>query len=104
MTTKEALRLAASRVHVISHARGQYQVNHYDVERRAWWDGSMTTRPTALRTAWEYKVAEALRLLGSDDADHNAHMACDRYYPKDWRQVVREEIRTDRLFADEANP
>jgi hypothetical protein len=97
MTAAEAIKEASRLVQIDHYGANQWRVRHWSLHHRAWWEGNITNRPTAMMSAHESRIQIALELLGIEDAAALANSASHNAYPKDWRQCVRDEIKADAL-------
>ncbi len=96
MTLTEALKQATRQVRANHYGPNKWQVQHWSEKHRAWWDGQIIDRQRALMAVYEARICAALELLNVD-VDHaqaTANSCVYSEYPRDWRQVVRDEAKT----------
>ena len=88
MTPNQAIKIAKGRVSMHRFGRGQWVVNVYDAERRAWWQGNPTQWDRAKGAYREDLIREALDALGIEDADYEANRLAEGFGK--WEVLVRK--------------
>ena len=91
-TASQAIQTARRRVSDILPFGDQYQVQTYDVERRAWWQNHPTNYFAARRMRTEALIEEAFVVLGYERLCA-MHMA-SQYSGGDWRAYVRHGAKS----------
>lgn len=91
---KRAYAVALDRVSDLMPFGGQYQVQTYDTDRRAWWQGQPMDFFSARASRSRSLIEEALTELGQSRED--AIWLASRYYGRDcgnWRTYVAKQVR-----------
>jgi LPS sulfotransferase NodH len=87
----EAFATAQKNVHLQRFGRGQWIVNVWSAEHRAWWQGNPAEWSRASAIYREDLIREALEAMNVPDAGNEAYFLAEK--SGRWHDIVRNYVR-----------